>query len=455
MKWLILLLYSTGTFAGILSTGQIISSVTKHYPLILQAQYRKIEARESLREKKGAFDLRLEGKADTRVDGFYDGNIYGLKLVKPFRTFNTKLYGGFRRSDGLFPSYEGKADTLDEGEYMIGAEFSLLRNRFMHEKQFLERLARLKLEKAGNKLEVTQNMVKEQALITYWSWVIAGKSYQIFDDLLKVAEKRQSNLKRRYKRGALAKIQIIENMQYITERRSKRAKAKQVFDNLAIELSLFYRDDEGKPKAPLSNQIPELEWSNFVDKLEKDISFSEERLLKNPKFLNFEVERQEIERSIEFAENSLLPELNFRVESTEDRGEGSSSLEGRENRIMLSLDIPLERNLGKGAIAKEKARMKRLNTTQSFMQETTIAKAQMIKNKITMSKEVIKNALQEVDFAQQLLKAENKLFNNGNSDFFVLNMREQKLAQARQKKLISFLDYMQSFVELNQLYWNF
>ncbi len=380
--------------------------------------------------------------------------MYALKLVKPFRTFNTKLYTGYRQSDGVYPSYEGKMDTLDQGEYMIGAEFSLLRNRYMHQKMYLENLAQLKLEKASNKLEVVRNMVKQDALITYWNWVIAGRNFQIFDKLVEVAEKRQSNLVRRHKGGALARIQVTENLQYITERRSSRAKSKQTFDNLAIELSLFYRDSEGKPIIPESDQIPELDWNNFVAKIEKDVSFTEEKLLKNPKFFNFEVVKQEIERSIEFHENSLLPELNLRVESSQDQGNGPTTLEGTENRIMLSIDIPIERNLGKGAVAKEKARMKAIETNQSFLQETTLAKAQMIKNKIIMSKEVIKNALQEVDFAQQLLAAENKLFANGSSDFFVLNMREQKLAQARQKKLISFLDYMQAFVELNQLYWN-
>jgi len=442
------------TYSNALDSKEVLKSVEQSYPMIIEAKLKEKMARMDLRSRKGAFDLNLEGETDIRLSGYYDSKSYSAKLVKPFRSLNSKVYLGYRIQEGEVPVYEGKSETLDNGEYLFGLELSLLRDRYMHTKMFKEVLAQLKVTESSNKLETVRMNIKHDALVVYWDWVATGKIYQIYRDLLTAAEQRENGLKRRHQRGDLAKIRIVENRQYITERRSQKVKAFQKFQNRSQELSLFYRNAQGQPLVMGEESLPNISWSKFSTNLEKDLFLDEEKLLNNPKFQNFENQHQQIERAVDYNKNLLLPKLDLKFESSRDQGDGPSTLVGTENRVMLSLEIPIERNLGRGAVQREKTKAKIVRNTESFQQEVAKIKSETLKNKIVANKEIIKNAIDEVGFAEKLMKAENRLFRNGSSDYFVLNLREQSLAKAKIKKLESFFNYKRSVVEINNLYWN-
>ena len=255
---------------------EVIASTLKHFPMILQSLMDIELAKNKERESLGAFDAKFKVKNDQRIEGYYSGNLTEVKIEKPLTILNARIYGGHRVGRGAFPDYEGKYETLDGGESMLGFSLSLLQDRDID-------LKRLKL--LNNKINTSQKeqkskksvavKVKKMAIKSYWKWLAKYKTYLVLKDLYELSQNRQKALIKKIKRGDIANIYQIENKQYILKRKNKVLEAKQELENAALELSLYYRDDEGKPKTlPLPKQdIPFMDNKRLeASKVDDDIN---------------------------------------------------------------------------------------------------------------------------------------------------------------------------------------
>ena len=115
----------------------ILHSTRVHYPMVKEALENVEAAKMKVLASKGNFDLKLESKMDMRTRGFYDGKSGDVRAVKPLRFMNTEIYTGYRVSDGSYPDYEGKVDTLSEGEVRAGIKVSLWQTRDIDENRLV------------------------------------------------------------------------------------------------------------------------------------------------------------------------------------------------------------------------------------------------------------------------------------------------------------------------------
>ena len=146
-----------------------------------------------------------------------------------------------------------------------------------------------------------------------------------------------------------------------------------------------------------------------------------------------------------------MPKLDLNLEVSKDTGEGSKKLAPQENRAMITFEIPIERNLGKGKIAKANAKIRSLQYQLNFSRDQLRASALQLKNKINTQVQKIGNSIQEVKLAEILQKAEVKKFERGASDFFVINIREQNTADAKVKLIKANLEYQKNLAEYEAL----
>lgn len=430
---------------------EVIASTLKHFPMILQSLIDIELARNKERESLGAFDAKLNIKNDQRIEGYYSGNLTELKIEKPLTFLNAKIYGGHRVGRGEFPVYEGKYETLDGGESMIGLSLSLLQDRDID-------LKRLKL--LNNKINTTQKeqkaksvavKVKKMAIKAYWKWLAKYKTYLVLKDLYELSLNRQVALIKKIKRGDIANIYQVENKQYILKRKNNVLEAKQELENAALELSLYYRDDEGKPKIlPLpTDDIPfmasmGLKDSKVNDDINRAVHIAPDLVILASKLDQYRNERR-------IGENKLMPKLDLNLEVSKDAGEGSKKLAPQENRAMITFEIPIERNLGKGKVAKANAKIRSLQYQLNYSRDQLRAKALQLRNKINTQIQKIENSVQEVELAEILQKAEVKKFERGASDFFVINIREQNTADAKVKLIKANLEYQKNLAEYEAL----
>ncbi len=435
------LLISFTQAKDILSEDMVLISSMKHYPKILEALKNVEAAKMSVQESLGGFDAKLKSKADYRDRGYYDGKSVDVVIEKPLPYMNSKVYLGHKRSDGDFPTYEQKRLTLDSGENRMGIAFSLWQDRDIDPVRLKLRINKLKLTNEEMKVLRSQVDVKQKATKAYWKWVAYGNIYSVLKDLLEIALEREKGLIKRIKQGDLAAIYKTENQKYILKRKTQVIEARQSFLDATLSLSLFLRDEKGNPLIASEKLLP----SELPD--EKKIS--QEALNKakkhaleiNPDLITLDNKIKEQQLQESFGQNMLKPRVDLHLEVSNDRGDGSKSLKGQENRGFLKIEIPLERRKGRGIRNKARYMQQSLALKRRLLREQTEVQMQQTLYKLNAAVETIQNTKQEVEFAEILQKAEINKFKNGASDFFVVNIREEDTANAKVKNIKAHLDY--------------
>jgi len=244
--------------AKVLEPETVVKRSLEHYPAVIDAVNQLEGSRAESTSVEGFYDLKIKGSADSRLDGFYDGDALKVEVEQTLPFFNSKLYAGFRDSSGTFPSYEGKMETLPEGEKYLGVSVSLLRNSFFDINRLNLLLADESVKQAESKLELVKLKVQTMSLLAYWNWAASVERVKVYQEILNLALVRMKGIKRRIQKGDLAKIYRAENRQYIVKRRTQLEKAKYMLNEATLFLSLFTRDSKGKPMLPLALNAPNL-----------------------------------------------------------------------------------------------------------------------------------------------------------------------------------------------------
>jgi outer membrane protein TolC len=440
--------YSFQVYASDLK--DVLKSSISHYPDIRKSLLEFKIAKQKARENLGSFDAKLKGTTNQRVDGYYDGDRSKISLVKPLQALNSEVELGFRRSENTLPVYELQDETLSSGEYFIKANFSLIRDNFIDADRL--KLRNAILEKKIKKAELLAKKFEtlKKAEIAYSDYQTKNLQKDIFKSLLSLSEKQQTAIERRSRRGDLAKIYETENQQYIAKRKRDLIVANQVLQDSILYLSLFYRDQTGKPiiieKEAAHLDLDIIEIKN--ERLNNDFKIAKER---NPSFLIYKYALSQLENSIDFQKNQRNPVLDLQLSSARDDGQGTKSLFEEENKIGLNLEIPIERNKVDSRVVGSILKRKKLLVELNFFEDKFYNYLKQLQIKVNALKKAIEINKNEIMFAERLEKAERTKFFNGDSDFILLNLREQKTADAKMKLIKTKLKYIEAYAKYKEL----
>ena len=437
-----------------LELHEVLESTRNHAPKVKMALDKIIYYESKQRAATGAFDSSLDVDFYDRDGEYYNGSYYKAKATKPLPFLNAKVYGGYKKSEGNFPSYEGAVETLDEGEVMGGVSLSLLRNRSIDAKRLKLRLSEFDLESGQWKQNDLLMVMQQEATIAYWKWVAEGLKLDVAIGLLELAEQRQEAFKKRIKKGDLAAIYAVENEQYILKRKSNVAKLMASVRNSALYLSLYYRDSEGRPIEARAKHIPRIkEMRNSIkenlarkEKIHANESYKE-ILNTNYSLQALKVELGQLKKENEFYNTRFLPKLDLKYEYAKDLGSGPKNLYSQDHKIYLSLNIPFEYNQIKGNEQANMAMMRLKERDIQFKSEQLNVKLNQLLTKLRALNEITDNTEREVQLAIRLEASERQKFNSGDSDYFVVNIREQNTADARVKLIEALFDYQEALAQ--------
>ncbi|MEM6602921.1 MAG: TolC family protein [Pseudomonadota bacterium] len=436
----------------ILHAEDVLKSAHAFFPEILE-QIQTIEAvGTDIQAAEGAFDTNLEQNYYSWERGFYDGTATDTKITQPLEDLNSDIFIGYRTSRGNFPVYEDELWVNDE-EYYIGARLALLRDRDIDQRRADLSISEWKLDKEKAKLIAIKLKVQEAALKRYWKWVTAGHKLKTFQALLKLAETRQTKLKKRVKSGDIAEIFLQEGEQYILKRQADVTKAKNLFENAAIALSFYYRDGQGKPSRVFMRNLPK-DYA-LPDRFVGQIGDNEAKIRNRPEFQMLALQRKMTEQQKALAENNLLPFLDLELKSSKDNGSGSPTREEGEVTIGLQLKVPLQRNIAKANLAKQQAFLTRLSYSEKLQIEKLQNRLQKLQADLRNNYDLFYISQKEVKFARIMSKAEEKRFLFGSSDFFTLNRREEDIASSQIRVLRAQESYYKAIAEYYALIADF
>lgn len=432
-----------------LTSEMVINSSSIHYPQIL-SYYEKVKASEGQSlAARGVFDIKLKQEYTDKSRGFFDGKTYDLTLEKELGALGSKVFGGYRKSYGNFPIYEGGSLTNSGGEYRFGGKLSLLRGRDIDENRLGVILADLSLKESKIQLEKIKVEIERDATQAYWKWFAAGKVYQIYRELYQLSLTRQSQLEQRLKRGDVAQIIVDENRKNILRRKTSMIKAEQDFDNSAIYLSLFWRNDEGKPQVPHKDQLPKLDAKPHEiahSQIEKDVEIA---LNNRPEIRILKIKKEEELSQLKYSKNLYQPELDVEAGASKDLGQGSATRQQGENYLKLNFAIPLQQREAEGKTLKAESMLSFLKFEQKITEEKISAEIEQIRVRVKNIVEMYKNLNEEVELAKLLEEAEREKFRHGASNFFLVNMRESDTAMSRAIAMEMYEKYQEAIADYN------
>ena len=423
------LVLSCNAFAVDLNEAIVVNSSLKHYPKIYNSEEKIRIAEAKLTEARGEFDSKLNIKQKQFLSGYYkDYGYLESKLVKPIGFLNANLYSGYTLSqNGVYPEVNNYYNTGTDGRALFGFEFSILRGFLINERIAANKIAKIEsgLSNLSNKLVVAQ--VKNDARKSYWKFFYLRKILNLYEEQLDIAKKRNESIAQQVKNGDKPKIAQEESFRVVLRRMSLLENIKREYFSSAVSLSLYLRDNGGNmgnPEEIIDFNLTDEDFVNSFNFDTIDISKDYVALNRLDVLMAKEIIKQGDVR-IKLVQNDILPSVDFVFETSMDYGSVALEKRDRLNKIGVNISIPIENKKQIGKYSKVKSENKILKNDLKFLQDTIKSELNNMEAKIKELKEVFVNTGQEVVISKNLLDAEIERFNQGDSDFFLLNAREQ------------------------------
>ncbi len=433
--------------ATILKLNDVLSSVNRCYPQIkiarLETHIREGEYIQAL----GQFDPTVKINATTQPAVGYINQYGDAELQIPTFYNGLKVIGGYRKGNGDWPSYNQNYLTNSGGEYRLGISLPLLRDRLIDKERFAVWAAKETIEANRKNAEAIKIQVYQESIKAYWQWVQAGLQVQTLKQLRSLAQTRQNAIVHQAHAGDLPRLSITENLQQILVRDQLINQAKMIYQQAAVNLSIYYRDKNGAPTIPNEARLPH---HLFVTSALPALTPA--KLEQHPALQKIQTTIHIAEMKKSLAKNDILPNVDAVAYTYKQEGNGGNPLLIPTAAFVgVSLKFPLFQREAQGKIMSAGSEFHQKMAEKKFLSE-------QLKNQFTNLLIAIQTYHKQLGLLQTELKlartlqvGETKKFNSGDSTLFLVNQREQATTQVQlncitaKVKLAELLDQARFF----------
>ena len=427
-----------------LGMNEVLASVDRALPLLERARREMQVAEGEAREARGSFDLSFRAAAESNR-GFYDNDRVSGMFQQPLAPLGLNAYGGYRTGRGNFAPYDGKAQTLSDGEISGGVELSLLRNRAVDGRRADVQVADLGVDVARRTLEKARLSFFSKALGEYWDWVAAGHQLRVARALLDLAEARDGQLQDSVALGQIAPVERTDNRRAILQRRSALATAERQLQTKAIELSLYLRAPDGSPMRPAVDRLPLLAPPAAAQPLDEALAV-QQALERRPELKALRLKREQQAVELRLAENAVLPALNLFSEVSHDYGSGPASRAGSSFEAGAVFELPFQRRKATGKSLQAQAKMAAIDQELRWMEDEVRTDVQDALSALAAARTVLAVVSEELTVARELESLERDRFTLGDSTQFLVNLRELATADAALREVRALADLQKALV---------
>jgi outer membrane protein, heavy metal efflux system len=453
--WLVCALVTAPVFAAPPSLEDVLRSADEHHPSIAVAILDVAMARGELTASEGAFDPVLKGKADLDT-GYYQSGTGDVWLDVPTPLWGTSLQAGWRVGLGEFPTYDGKKLTNDYGEARLGLLIPLLRDGFTDRRR--TNIGRLDIETRVQQqaLALARVEIRRQATLAYVEWQAASERALVAQSLLELAMTRTSQLEQRAAAGDVSPVEVTDNQRLVAQRRARVVVARRALEKSAIDMSLFWRTDDGKrivEKDSLPARLATRATSEL--KLEEDV---QQALAQRPDLQRLRMNVEQLQLEASFAWSQLLPNLQLSLAASQDIGDATAAVDppstawqadGKtrstpEFDIGLTFDMPVLLRQARGRQAVVEAQRERAQQSIRLLEDRIRNDVEDAHSAERAATERAIAARAEIDAALQVQVAEQSRFDAGDSTLLQVNLREVATAEAQVVLVDALADLMRA-----------
>ncbi|MEO9594847.1 TolC family protein [Rhodopirellula bahusiensis] len=417
--------------------ADVIASVYRSYPEILQARQQSGLTNGELLSAHGAYDVKFNAYSLAEPTGYYENYRNGLKLARQ-TWWGGYVEAGYRIGRGFYQPWYKERQTDDAGEFKASIIQPLLQGRAIDPQRVAVFQASLARQAVGPTVQQALLEVSLDATTNYWQWVAAGSALQAQQELLKLAEERGKQYEAGVEAGKFAEIDLILNQQLIAERSTKVLETERKYRETAFKLGLFLRDDVGRPIVPDDQWIP-LRFpaiqppppGDFQSDLAAALSRRPE-----PQILQFQIRGIQLDRQL--ACNEMLPRLDFIAEASQDMCEPATKSDDKgefELLIGFTSEVPIQRRKARGKVQSTTAKIAQTNQKLRLVRDKIGVELQTAYNALTLSGQIVEQAEASLRASIDTLDRYRFAFERGKIDLIYLNLLETK-ANETEIKLI-------------------
>lgn len=432
---LTLLLASSVAQGASLTLTQLLEQVMVSHPYLQVLEQQGRQQRFALDNADAAFDPYIGQSADSRLSGYYSGDVATSEFAQPLRDMNGEIYTRYRIADGDFPVYDGQYDTLSAGEASIGVKLSLLKGRETDERRTAVRNARLDIERWETDYLLGVNKLLFSASMTFLNWYESHLKIERLTELRRTLEKQEAALAKKVEQGDEARVTLEAFEANLLEIDLLHAAEEQKLQSSATKLYYYV------PAKWVSRLKPELATEGWPFQVNPTLLSDLKNTLSGHPLtddLSLALEQQRNKQRL--AANNLLPKLDVKAELARDMGTGPKSLTQTDTKIGLSFSYPLGNRQAKAKAASAQAKYKELefklqDTERKLNQQFETAVAQW-----QQSTRLSDLNAKAATLADRLQAVEKTRFDAGDTDIFVLNARQIAFIKAQLKLIAARID---------------
>tara|TARA_R110001599_G_scaffold103506_2_gene263562 strand:+ start:2822 stop:4255 length:1434 start_codon:yes stop_codon:yes gene_type:complete len=431
---------------------EYLTLVANNHPEILAIDATTGQYGAEIQYADGAYDAKLDHNSFSRVTGYYDGLQASQKFSKPLEAYNAEIFSEYRISHGDFPVYEQEYATLSGGEASVGVKLSLLQGRDTDKKRTAMASARLKYKMWNEEAKLAQSEFYYGAILAYLDWIESISYFNEIQQLVEVGINRQEGMKRRVAEGDIAEIELLEFETRLLERQSTFLSAERNVQANIQKLRYYmhsnasFDDIQNAPSHNTTGSTTGMVWPNaFKSVIHGGVSTS------HPALAAKAYEMQELKQKMRLAKVALLPKLDVEAKLARDIGSGPTSLQDTEAKIGLYFSVPFERSQAKAKKSRTQFEINALEQKTNALQGSIEAKLKERLINLTYAKRLHDMQKKQVVLSRKLFEQEQRQFEFGSSDFFMLNTREVDAFQAELKAMTARINVFREELAIMKL----
>ena len=422
--------------AHALTEQEVTKSVLTHFSLIQEAELKAASAKGELTAAEGSFDHKLIFKSRNRIEDKYDNQYFETTIERQTGLSGISLVAGHRQGVGTFPAYDGKYETSAAGEIFAGLSFPILRNRKTDE--FRTNLKIKQIEKKQAELEVNlKKMVYlHKALSLYYKWILETQKLKINKNIFELAIKRHDMLDRKFKAGDIEQIKVTDNQRAIDKRRGDILKSEIELNKIRAALAVFLWDEQGKPMMLSTESSPEfILQKNETPLLSNDIS-------QNPQIKILELEREKLKAESIFFDQAKLPGLSLDVLGAKELSP-NEPYDPERLQVGVKFDLPFENRKAEGKSVAYNYKVLAVEKNRQYLETELFQQLDFFIKASSDSKRRWEITTKEFESTIKMAEAERNRWNQGASDLFIINLREQDIADVEMRRWTALYDFHQ------------
>lgn len=436
--------------AQTMNEKEFIAIVLKYHPIARKSFLGIESAKAEVTLSRAEFDPVLEGgnqQKELNNASYYQ---YSEGRIRIPTWYGIEVNAGFERAQGDYINPEHTEGTLG----YVGVQFPLLQNLITDKRRAALQKSQLMVNLSRYEQQLILNDLILEAVTRYWLWVQEVQNLELIRMTRENVKQRLDWVNTGILIGERAPIDSVEALTQLNYLDALQTESEFEMQNALIELSVYTWNENGNIQLLPSTLKPEkLEPSGQqTDRTMGTLAELEELALQNHPALSaipVKLSYLEIERKLAF--QKLLPKLDLKYNLLMKSELPTSPLLTENYNLGVKFSMPLRLSEGRGMFRQANLAIQQTKLDQDLKTQQVLSKVRMEYNQFKGLVNILETQNQLLRNQERLLDGENTRFKNGESSLFLINSREQKLLETKQKN-ISIQAKLQ--IQRNKLWWS-